>query len=196
MILPTSGVVPPLLDNTLFCPCPLRAWSGIALDLVRGVAYPIPARTKPGPLFPSRAGGPQCAELSRVRRGMLAPMDNLCTARSHQHRCREGRQPEQAAHGVRGSQPNVGPRLHRDLSALNQRAPEPIQAVKQKQPGRAHERLRLRDPNLGTMVVAKHLCRPSGVVPIHAPDVITANSTRVRQRSSVADTASMANGRW
>jgi hypothetical protein len=52
--------------------------------------------------------------------------------------------------------------LHRDLSGLNQRAPEPIQAVKQKYPGRAHERLRLRDPNLGTMVAAKHLCPPLG----------------------------------
>jgi hypothetical protein len=66
---------------------------------------------------------------------------------------------------MRGSQPNVGSRLHRDLSGLNQRAPEPIQAVKQKQPGRAHERLRLRDPNLGTMVVAKRLCRPLGCFP-------------------------------
>jgi hypothetical protein len=51
-----------------------------------------------------------------------------------------------------------GARLeHRSLASRDQWPPQPFQAIEEKQPGRTHERLRLRHPDLGTMVVAKHL---------------------------------------
>jgi hypothetical protein len=128
---------------------------------VTAVVCPVRVRTKPGQLFPSREDGPQCAALLRVCRGMPAPADNLCIARSHRHRYTEDRRPGQhSADGMRRSQPNVGSRLHRDLTPRYQRPPQPIQRIEQKQPGRAHQRLRLGNPNLRTMVIAKHLRRP------------------------------------
>ena len=52
--------------------------------------------------------------------------------------------------------------FHRGLAGCDHCAPKPIQTVEQKQPRRAHERLRLGHPNLGAMALPKHLCGPLG----------------------------------
>src|SRR5258708_2749110 len=65
-----------------------------------------------------------------------------------------------AGNGMRCSQSHVRSRLHRGVARRCHDVPEPIQAVEQKQPCRAHQRLRLGYSNLGSMIVAEHLCRP------------------------------------
>src|SRR3954453_6652469 len=50
--------------------------------------------------------------------------------------------------------------FHWSFACRDHAVPKAIQAIEQEQPGRARQRLRLGDPDLGTMVIAKHLCGP------------------------------------
>src|ERR1700760_1323129 len=61
---------------------------------------------------------------------------------------------------MRRSKPYMRSLFHRRLTRREHAAPKPIQAIEQKEPRRARKRLRLGYANLGTMVVAEHLCRP------------------------------------
>src|ERR1700751_1890994 len=61
---------------------------------------------------------------------------------------------------MRRSKPYMRSLFHRSLTRREHAAPKPIQAIEQKEPRRAHKGLRLGYANLGTMVVAEHLCRP------------------------------------
>src|SRR5260370_7033608 len=70
-----------------------------------------------------------------------------------------------AVNSMRCSQSNVGARLHRDLTRRDQRPPQPVQGIEQKQPGRAHQRLPLGNPTLLTIVIPKHLRPPPTLFP-------------------------------
>src|ERR1700739_5178903 len=83
---------------------------------------------------------------------------------------------------MRRSKPYMRSLFHRSLTRREHAAPKPIQAIEQKEPRRAHKGLRLGYANLGTVVVAEHLCRPLSVF---APAISLNVSIAVREIPSV-----------